>query len=93
MNELEKWIPYLDQEWPWTVQVFFVVLITVFANFFIKRFLVRMLNKLTRTKTGWDDIVVKAMSRPLGWVIWIVGLDFAADIIYAETSTPIFYDQ
>ncbi len=88
--ELEKWIPFLDREWVWSVQVFVVVLITVFANFFIKRFLARMLHKLTRTRTGWDDIVVKAISRPLGWIVWIVGLDFAANIIYVETGTAIF---
>ena len=90
MLELEKWIPYLDREWVWTVQVFVVVLMTVFANFFIKRFLSRMLSKLRHTKTDWDDIVVNAMSRPLGWIVWIVGLDLAADFIYAETETPIF---
>jgi MscS family membrane protein len=90
MFELEKWISFLDREWVWTVQVFIVVLMTVFANFFVKRFLMRMLSKLAQTKTGWDDIVVSAMSRPLGWIVWIVGLDFAVDIIYAETQTPIF---
>ena len=90
MLELEQWIPGIDREWLWMVQVFIVVLITVFANFFVKRFLARMLLKLTRSKTRWDDIVVSAMSRPLGWIVWLAGLDIAADIIHAETSTPIF---
>jgi len=90
MLELEKWIPGIDPEWLWTVQVFIVVLITTFANFFIKRFLARMLAKLSSTRTNWDDIVVHAMSRPLGWIIWLFGLDFAAAIIYAETQTSIF---
>ncbi len=90
MFELEKWIPGIDREWLWTVQVFIVVLITVFTNFFIKRFLKRMVLKLTSTSTNWDDIVVQAMSRPLGWIVWLVGLDFAASIIYAETQSPIF---
>ena len=64
MFELKTWVPGVDQEWLWAVQVFIVVLITAFANFFVKRFLARTLLKLTRTQTNWDDIVVSAMSRP-----------------------------
>ena len=90
MFELEKWIPGIDREWLWAVQVFIVVLLTVFANYFIKRFLARMLAQLSATKTNWDDILVKAISRPVGWVVWLVGLDFAASIIFAETETPLF---
>jgi len=90
MLELEKWIPGVDREWLWTVQVFIVVFVTVFANFFIKRFLARMISRLGKTKTNWDDILVKAMSRPLGWIVWLIGLDFAASIILAETEAPIF---
>ena len=90
MLELEKWLPGLDREWLWAVQVFIVVLITVFTNFFVKRFLARMLLKLSNTSTRWDDILVDAMSRPLGWIVWLVGLDIAADIILAETAAPIF---
>ncbi|MCP4490530.1 MAG: mechanosensitive ion channel family protein [Gammaproteobacteria bacterium] len=90
MLELEKWIPGISQEWLWIVQVFIVVLITAFANFFIKRFLARLLSKLGGTRTNWDDIVLQAMTRPLGWLVWLVGIDFAASIIYTETDTAIF---
>jgi len=90
MFELEKWIPGISQEWLWSVQVFIVVLITAFANFFVKRFLVKMLGRLTKTSTRWDEIVVAAMSRPLGWIVWIVGIYIAADIIHKETGTAIF---
>ena len=90
MFELENWIPGIDREWLWAVQVFIVVLITTFANYFIKRILARMLSQLKTTKTNWDDIIVKAMSRPMGWIVWLVGLNFAASIIFAETGTPLF---
>ncbi|MCP3688032.1 MAG: mechanosensitive ion channel family protein, partial [Gammaproteobacteria bacterium] len=90
MFELDKWIPGISQEWLWIVQVFIVVLITTFANYFIKRFLARVLSKLGGTQTNWDDIVLQAMTRPLGWLVWLVGIDFAVSIIYAETDTAIF---
>ncbi len=90
MIELEKWLPEFNSEWFWTIQVFTVVLITAFANFFVKRFFVRVLVKLKRTKTKWDDIIVQSMSRPLNWAVWLIGLSFASDIIYLETESPIF---
>jgi MscS family membrane protein len=49
-----------------------------------------MLLKLHRTKTRWDDIIVEAMSRPMGWILWLIGLSLAADVIYLETQSPIF---
>jgi MscS family membrane protein len=90
MIELEQWIPGINGEWLWFFQVFAVVLLTVVANFFAKRFIAKMLLKLNRTKTRWDDIAVQAMSRPLGWILWLVGLSFAADVIYLKTQSPIF---
>ena len=90
MLDLQQWLSGIDHEWLWTIQVFIVVLITVFANFFAKRFLIRMILKLDYTDTRWDDIVVKAMSRPLSWIVWLIGLSFASNIIYLETQSPIF---
>ena len=90
MVELQKWLPEINPEWFWTIQVFIVVLVTVFANYFLKRFIAGVLLKLNRTRTQWDDIIVKAMSRPLSWIVWLFGLGFAADIIYLETENPLF---
>lgn len=90
MLDIQQWLSGIDHEWLWSIQVFIIVLITVFANFFSKRFLVRIALKLNQTKTRWDDIAVKAMSRPLTWIVWLVGLGFASNIIYLETENPIF---
>ena len=90
MFDLENWIPGLDREWVWALQVFIVVLITAFANFFVKRFLSSLLLKLSKTRTKWDDILVEALSRPLAWVVWLIGLYFAASIIYDKTDAPVF---
>ena len=90
MIELEQWIPDINGKWFWIFQVFAVVLLTAVANFFIKRFIVKVSLKLNRTKTRWDNITVEAMTRPLGWILWLIGLSFAADVIYLKTQSPIF---
>ena len=90
MFNLENWLPGIDREWLWVVQVFVVILITAFASFFVKRLLARVHKRLDYTATRWDDIVFGAMMRPITWIVWLAGLDIAIDIIYAETNSTIF---
>ena len=90
MTNFESWLAGVDREWLWVIQIFFIVLATAIASFFAKRGLARMLGKLGRTRTQWDDIVLIAMSRPLTWMVWLVGLDIAVDVIYIETQSSIF---
>ena len=90
MFDLENWIPGIDREWVWVIQVFIVVLATAFANFFVKRFLLRLIKRLRRTSTRWDEILVAAATRPLSWIVWLIGLDIAADMIYQQTENSIF---
>ncbi len=90
MNELLENLPRLDSQWTWVLTVFVIVLATVLANFFARKLLVRLTAQLTQTRTLWDDVLLEAASRPLTWVIWIIGITFAADVIYAETEASIF---
>jgi len=95
MNEvsnwvLPEWIQLYDKQWSWVLSVFAVVLITVIVNFFARRLLLRLLKKLNKTRTLWDDALVNAAERPLGWLIWVIGISFAAEIIYAATQSPFF---
>lgn len=88
--ELHKLIPGVDQDWVWVILVFLVVLTTAFAGFLARRFLNRLKIKLGRTRTPWDEIVLIAMIRPVSWIVWLVGLDLAIDIVYAQTENVIF---
>ena len=90
MFNLDEWLAGIDREWIWVVKVFIVVLITAFTSFFAKRLLARVHRKLHQTPTRWDDIILGAMMRPVTWIVWLVGLDIAVDIIYAETQGTIF---
>ena len=90
MLELKQWFMSINPEWLWVIEVFMIVLATVFANFFAKRFIKKALHGLNRTSTNWDNILLEAMSRPLTWIVWLVGLAFASHLIYKETESPIF---
>lgn len=75
---------------PWVMQVFVVVFLTLLASLVQKRVLSRLQARLELTKTPWDDAVLDALRRPLSFLIWIVGLAFAVQIIQREAAAPIF---
>ncbi len=80
----------MDGELAWVAQIFIIVLVTAFASFFIKRLLAKMLTRLNRTSTRWDNIILQSMKQPITWIVWLQGLDIAVDIIYAQTQNVIF---
>jgi MscS family membrane protein len=90
MFGLDKWIPGLTPEHAWIVQVFAVVLVTALTSFLARYVLKKLGNKVKLTKTRLDDIAFVAMSRPLGWIIWLQGLAIAADLILAQSGGAIF---
>ena len=90
MFDLSKWLPWLDPEFAWVIQVFVIVLATALVSFFVKHVLHKMAAKASLTSNRWDDIVLQAMTRPASWAIWLQGLDIAADYIFLKTESTIF---
>ena len=74
----------------WIVQITIVIFISLVASYVANRTLKKLHAKLQQTKTLWDDALVDAGRRPIRTAIWIVGIGFAADIIYRETDAAIF---
>ncbi len=74
----------------WVAQVFIVVFITAFLNWTQKRIIARFIIKLERTQTYWDDALFEAARKPLTFLIWIIGLTFAADLVKHESEAMIF---
>ena len=74
----------------WVIHVFFVVFITLLANYIQVILFKRIHARLEKTANYWDDALVGAASKPLTLFIWIVGLCFAAEIVAHETDAVIF---
>ncbi|SBS33799.1 Low conductance mechanosensitive channel YnaI [Marinomonas aquimarina] len=75
--------PYLgigEGQMHWIVKVFIVVFITLTLNFIVGRLLLRIDDKLQRTRTPWDNMIVEAAIPPLRLFIWLIGLSIAAQI-------------
>ena len=68
----------------WVYEVFAVVFLALIAAYVQKRILARVHRRLERTKTPWDDAFIGALQRPLGVLIWIVGIAFAAELVQRQ---------
>jgi MscS family membrane protein len=90
IEEIWAWLKSLENEGGWMFQVFVVVFLTLLLNFIVVRILNRLHAKLEKTHNPWDDSLVDALRRPVKVLIWIVGITFAADIIYQITEAAIF---
>ncbi len=74
----------------WILQVFLVVLAVVIINAVAKRVIAKIHARSQMTANLWDDALFEALKRPLSLLVWIVGITFAAEIIYVKTQTAIF---
>jgi MscS family membrane protein len=74
----------------WILQVFAVVLFTVVFNFMLRLALNRAARHTWITENPWDDALIHAISRPLQYGAWVVGLSIAAGIIEGITENDIF---
>jgi len=81
---------HFDKESIWITQVFITVFVTLIISFFQKRVFLRLHNKLTNTKNPWDDLLIGAAGRPLSYLIWLLGILFAAEIVKQQSQAAIF---
>ena len=80
----------ISKESIWITQVFLIVLATLSLSFFQKRLFSRIHLKLSKTKNQWDDLLVIAARRPVGLLIWLLGILFAAEIVQHKSQAAIF---
>jgi len=70
-----------DEESMWILQVFIIVFLTLLLSFIQKRIFLRMAHKLQATENLWDDLLVNAARKPVGILIWLLGVLYAAEVV------------
>jgi len=80
----------LGKESIWITQVFIIVFSTMVISFFQKRVFLKLKLKLAATKNPWDDLLVGAAGVPISYLIWLLGVLFAAEIVQAQNQAAIF---
>ncbi|EGV50431.1 mechanosensitive ion channel family protein [Candidatus Endoriftia persephone] len=86
LTEIAAW----SSQKGWVVQVFLVIFAALVLDLVQRRLLNRMARTLERTRNPWDDALLHAMRKPLGMLIWTLGITFAAYVVREETGAALF---
>ncbi len=90
IERVQSWLAALrENEQMWIVEVFVVVLLTVTAGLVAKALLARLLRRAEKTRNPWDDTLVDAIRAPLQYLIWLVGLSWAANLARVGTEATL----
>lgn len=71
-------------------EVFGLVLATAVVRYLVARVLSKLARQSARTANRYDDALFAAVRRPLGWLVWVLGVTWAAQIIGDETGAEVF---
>jgi len=74
----------------WIVQVFIIIFLSLLLNYIQIKLLRRIEARLNKNNLKWDDAIIFAIRRPLSYLILILGVTFAVDIIATTTESSIF---
>jgi MscS family membrane protein len=80
LEEIFSWFK-VNEESMWIIQVFIIVFLTLLISFIQKRIFLRIAQKLKITENLWDDLLIDAARKPVGVLIWLLGVLFAAEIV------------
>ena len=67
--------------------VFLIVLLTLLVRYLLKRVFDRLAKQLQKTNNLYDDAVLEAARKPIGWAVWIMGILFAAQYMLDAAAT------
>ena len=71
------------------ILVFSIVFVTVLLNYALRKVLDSLQAKIEQTKTLWDDALFHAVRKPLAWLIWVLGIAWAAEVIASQADTGL----
>ena len=90
MNQIESWwVNLTGEQYLWAFELFLIVLIALSLGFALNRMIDKLEVQAAKTKTVWDDALIEACRRPAIWLIWILGINFAAGIAAQKMDSPL----
>ena len=84
MEWIKEQIQTISGDNAWVVHVFLIVFLTLLINFILKRILLHIEKRLSKTKNLWDDALLHSIRAPSSVLIWVLGLSVAGNILELE---------
>ncbi|MDG1163768.1 MAG: mechanosensitive ion channel family protein [Porticoccaceae bacterium] len=90
MNTFENWLVNLaGDENLWIANLFIIVLAALTAGYMLNKIIDRLELQAEKSKTVWDDALIEACRKPAIWLIWILGVNFAASVAAQKMGSPL----
>ncbi|MCP4411780.1 MAG: mechanosensitive ion channel family protein [Gammaproteobacteria bacterium] len=89
MKDFMQWFQGLEVNYVWAIQIFLVVFTTLVVNYIWRRYFQNIQKKLKNTSNLWDDALWDAIHKPMGLLIWILGISYAAEITNNIAGTEL----
>ncbi len=78
-----------DGKW-WIIQIFLIVLTTTLISLLAKKIVTRLETQAYKSDNILDESLLAAASKPLKFLIWLLGIAFAAGIAQQQSEAAIF---
>lgn len=78
-----------NHQW-WIVQIFLVVTATMTLSFIVKKVMKKLEMQAFRSSNIWDESLLVAGNKPVKYLIWLMGISFAAGIAQQKSEAEIF---
>ena len=90
MDSVETWLINLTgEQYLWVLELFVIVLLALSLGYLVNRVIDRLETQANKSLTVWDDALIEACRRPVIWLIWILGVNFAASIAAQKMDSPV----
>ena len=74
----KAWLP---NNYALVFNVFVIILISMITSVIVQGLLKRLTERLQRTHSQWDEALTKSLSKPLSYLIWLIGISIAVHVI------------
>lgn len=71
---------------PKVYKVFGIVFATLLLNYLVRKMFDRLEAKIGDTQTVWDDALFHSVRSPAAWLIWVLGISMAAEIVSSQAE-------
>lgn len=81
LKSFETWLADITQlESVWWIEIFIVVLGSLLLGYLANKAIFKLERHAEKTKSLWDDALVQASRKPVVFLIWMLGINFALGI-------------
>ncbi|MDA0978444.1 MAG: hypothetical protein O3B72_07800, partial [Proteobacteria bacterium] len=74
---------------PDVIWAFVIVFMSLLSSYLMRKLFVHIERQAEKTNNLWDDAFVKAARKPASWIIWVLGISWAAEIVARGTGSAL----